>query len=430
MAGIIKSNVQLGDSATATQNFTLTAAAADGTMKLARGNAGATTQDILSIDASSNLSTGQSFSSSTLIASTNITTPSINNGQLSGFRNKIINGNMVVSQVNGGTAVTPTATATYPLDQWWVANTQASKLTFQQVADAPPGFKYSTKITVASQFSPGAADYFAFSQPIEGQNIVDFQLGTAGAVTIATSNYIKGSVPGTYAVSLRNGAYNRGYIGTINVTTSWTRVVITLGGDVSGTWATDNTIGLVWSLDLGSGSNFNTTAGAWQAGNYLRTAGCVTFVNQTAGSTLNITGVQIEQVSPGATAGTAFEHVPYATQLAWCQRYLPCFNGNAGSTSIPASGSFTSTTNARLLFIFPVPTRIAPTGVSSPNAAYISVQGNSGTNYAVSAINFISVSHTNCAWLDCTVTGAIADKPVLGWLNNAAAQIYFTGAQL
>lgn len=42
---------QLGLSNTATNNFTLTAEAADGTMKLARGNAGATTQDIITIDA-------------------------------------------------------------------------------------------------------------------------------------------------------------------------------------------------------------------------------------------------------------------------------------------------------------------------------------------------------------------------------------------
>lgn len=40
---------QLGLSNTATQNFTLTAEAADGTMKLARGNAGATTQDIITV---------------------------------------------------------------------------------------------------------------------------------------------------------------------------------------------------------------------------------------------------------------------------------------------------------------------------------------------------------------------------------------------
>jgi hypothetical protein len=46
---------QLGLSGTATQNFTLTAEAADGTMKLARGNAGATTQDLITVDATGNV---------------------------------------------------------------------------------------------------------------------------------------------------------------------------------------------------------------------------------------------------------------------------------------------------------------------------------------------------------------------------------------
>lgn len=41
---------QLGLSATATDNFTLDASAANGSMKLARGNAGATTQDIVTVD--------------------------------------------------------------------------------------------------------------------------------------------------------------------------------------------------------------------------------------------------------------------------------------------------------------------------------------------------------------------------------------------
>lgn len=51
MSTLKTNKAQLGQSGTATQNFTLTAEAADGTMKLARGNAGATTQDILTIDA-------------------------------------------------------------------------------------------------------------------------------------------------------------------------------------------------------------------------------------------------------------------------------------------------------------------------------------------------------------------------------------------
>lgn len=47
--------VQIGVSGTATNNFTMTAEAADGTMKLARGNAGATTQDVFKVDASGNV---------------------------------------------------------------------------------------------------------------------------------------------------------------------------------------------------------------------------------------------------------------------------------------------------------------------------------------------------------------------------------------
>lgn len=51
---LLKSNsVQIGQSATATNNFTLSVQASpDGTIKLARGNSGATTQDILSVNAS------------------------------------------------------------------------------------------------------------------------------------------------------------------------------------------------------------------------------------------------------------------------------------------------------------------------------------------------------------------------------------------
>ena len=49
---------QLGLSNTPANNFTLTAEADNGTLKLARGNAGATTQDILTVDASGNLKPG------------------------------------------------------------------------------------------------------------------------------------------------------------------------------------------------------------------------------------------------------------------------------------------------------------------------------------------------------------------------------------
>lgn len=50
--------VKLGLSNTPANNFVLDASADNGTMKLARGNPGATTQDILTVDAAGNLKPG------------------------------------------------------------------------------------------------------------------------------------------------------------------------------------------------------------------------------------------------------------------------------------------------------------------------------------------------------------------------------------
>lgn len=83
---LIKANaVQIGQSPTATQNFTLAVPSSpDGTIKLARGNAGATTQDVLSVDASGNVSfaggiTSGNISSSTAIATGSTTARSLAN---------------------------------------------------------------------------------------------------------------------------------------------------------------------------------------------------------------------------------------------------------------------------------------------------------------------------------------------------------------
>lgn len=57
MAGTLKlNNIQLGDSVTATNNFSLVNNQ-DGSITLARGNVGATSQDVLKIDATGNVTT-------------------------------------------------------------------------------------------------------------------------------------------------------------------------------------------------------------------------------------------------------------------------------------------------------------------------------------------------------------------------------------
>jgi hypothetical protein len=83
---LIKANaVQIGQSPTATQNFTLAVPSSpDGTIKLARGNSGATTQDVLSVDASGNVSFAGTtalgnISNSTAIATGSTTARSLAN---------------------------------------------------------------------------------------------------------------------------------------------------------------------------------------------------------------------------------------------------------------------------------------------------------------------------------------------------------------
>ena len=57
-----------------------------------------------------------------------------------GFKNRILNGNMVLDQRNAGASVTPTANPTYTLDRWLFALQQASKMSIQQSTTAPTGF--------------------------------------------------------------------------------------------------------------------------------------------------------------------------------------------------------------------------------------------------------------------------------------------------
>lgn len=287
-------------------------------------------------------------------------------GGLTGFRNRIINGDMRIDQRNNGVAVTPTGSV-FLLDRWSVALAAASKLTFQQVVDAPAGTKNSLKVTVAAQYAPSVSNQFAVLTKIEGVDVTDMQLGLATAATITTSLWVKGSVAGTYSCFLTNAASNRSYIGTIAVTTSWVRQSVVLTCDTAGAWATDNTTGLTFGIDLGSGSGLNGTAGAW-AGSFLtRTSGSVTFVNQVAGSTLNITGVQLEL---GSTA-TPFEFRPYSVELALCQRYY--FRYSASDTSASEGtlgvGFAQSPTAGRALINFPVKMRTTPTSLEQSGTA-------------------------------------------------------------
>lgn len=236
-------------------------------------------------------------------------------------KNLVINGAFDISQYNYNSAVTPLGAATYIADMWQTLFSQNSKLTFQRVADAPAGFKYSMKVTVAVQASLAAGDYFVLTNLLEGQEIISAGFGLAAAAQVAVTLWVKGSVAGNYACALRNGAGTRSYLGQIAVTTTWAKQTIILTADTTGTWATDNTLGLAFSIDLGSGSTLQGTVNTWQTGNKVSVAGGVMFATQAAGATLNIVGLQIRPVPVGTTVAPPDEYESPALQLRRCQRY-------------------------------------------------------------------------------------------------------------
>jgi hypothetical protein len=242
------------------------------------------------------------------------------NAQYTGFKNRIINGDMQIDQRNNGASVNAnSSTAPYVTDRFNVnVGGSSAVIACQQVTDAPANFINSLRLTVSTAATPSSSQFLFVRQIIEGVNIADLGWGTASAQTVTASFWVKASLTGTYALFAINNAEDRSYVGTFSVSASntWEYKTVTIPGDTTGTWLTNNSNGIRFGFDLGSGSNFNGTANAWQPGWEQRTSSTVNFC-QTVGATFQITGVQLEK---GQTA-TSFDVLDYGTELALCQRY-------------------------------------------------------------------------------------------------------------
>jgi len=249
-----------------------------------------------------------------------------------GFKNRIINGAMVIDQRNAGASVTPTTDGQYTVDRMQVYISAASKFSVQRDSTVyPSGFTYSAKITSLAATSLAAGDYYCFVQPIEGFNVADLGFGASGASTVTISFWVRSSLTGTFGGALRNGAANRAYpfTYTISSANTWEQKTVTIAGDTTGTWATGNTQGMAVIFGLGVGTTNSGTAGAWAASGYISATGATSVVG-TNGATFYITGVQLEK---GSTA-TSFDYRPYGTELQLCQRY---YQKSYAIETVPAS---------------------------------------------------------------------------------------------
>lgn len=242
------------------------------------------------------------------------------------FKNRIINGAMVIDQRNSGASVTPANS--YTLDRWSAANSQSSKFTVQQNAGSvtpPTGFTNYLGVTSTSAYTLVAGDYFAITQIIEGFNVADFAWGTANASAVTLSFYVYSSLTGTFGGAIRNNVGVRYYPFnySIPVANTWTKIAITIPGDTVAAPGAGNLAGFAIWLSLGAGSTYSGTAGSWSAGGYTSATGATSVVG-TNGATFYITGVQLEKGS----VATSFDYRPIGMELNLCFRYYYKYVGS------------------------------------------------------------------------------------------------------
>lgn len=243
-----------------------------------------------------------------------------------GFKNRIINGGMVIDQRNAGASVTP-ASDTFLVDRFDFFMSQASKFSVQQNQGSvtpPTGFSNYLGFTVVSAVTVGGSDYFGFEQKIEGFNTSDFNWGTASAVSVTLSFWVRSSLTGTFGGVVKNGSnnYSYAYTYTISAANTWEQKTVTIPGPTAGTWSTTNTTSLRVQFGLGVGSTFSKAAGSWAANDAISATGATSVVG-TNGATWYITGVQLEK----GTQATSFDFRSIGTELALCQRYYETISG-------------------------------------------------------------------------------------------------------
>lgn len=334
----------------------------------------------------------------------NVSTSALNGGPLAGTRNRIINGDMRIDQRNAGASV---AASGITLDRWTTfENTSASSVTAQRSTIAPSGFTNSLLYTVGTGGSAGASEQAVVRQRIEGFNVADMAFGTASAQNITVSFRVRSSVTGTYSVAIQNSAGDRSYVATytVDAANTWEAKAITIAGDVSGTWLTDNGIGMALLFDLGSGSSFNTTAGAWAAGDFRRVSGQANVIG-TTGATFYITGVQLE----AGSVATPFERRPYSTELQLAQRYFEIL---VFSAAIPSSAS---ATNLLTPAAFAATKRASPTITQRQNNALFTQSG-----VVTTTSNYLQSVYGAIAYRQCTSS---ASQQQFSELANADSEL-------
>jgi hypothetical protein len=353
-------------------------------------------------------------------------------GVSTGFKNRIINGAMVIDQRNAGASVATTTGSSfvYTVDRWNYFVTATSKFTIQQNAGSvtpPVGFTNYLGITTASSsYSISSSDTLIISQVIEGYNIADLGWGTANAKTVTLSFQVYSSLTGTFGGTVNNSAGTQSYPFTYSIPTAntWTTISITIAGSTSGAWEKTNLAGIYVFFGIGVGSNNSGTTSAWGTTAKYSATGAVSIVG-TANATWYVTGVQFEV----GTTATNFDYRAYTTELQLCQRYYWRTAGSSGASGFNIVGTGYANTTSNIIMSTPL-------AVSMRSIPTLTVGGTLSVlpaSLAVSVTTSVAqYSGNNAVWSNWNVSsaGLTLNGPIIVYTQNASTNYFDATAEL
>jgi len=194
----------------------------------------------------------------------------------------------------------------------------------------------STKVIATTlQSSYSAGDIASpHSAKLEGCDTGPLGWGTGDARSIVIIGIVQVSVTGDYPLSVVNGASNRSYVRKVSLVANTPTVIFeVIPGDTSGTWASDNTVGMVVALGVIAGSTYQVTSlNTWSAGEFYTHSSMTNW----GGTTNAFVQVAYFNVFPvGVLPWTASSQItgealhrllgtrrPYPQEFMLCQRYF------------------------------------------------------------------------------------------------------------
>ncbi len=343
-----------------------------------------------------------------------------------GNRNVVINGAMNVAQRATSATGLGASDGYFTVDRYklFFGGSTAGRLTMTQDSSAPNGFANSMKLDcTTADTTVASGEYLFIRQSIEGQDLQRFAKGTSDAKEFTVSFYVKGNASATYVVELEDTDNDRVCSKTFNVTTNWTRVILTFPADTTGAFADDNGGSLNINIWLHAGSTFssgtlNSSSFAART-NANRAVGISSFFDSTD-RTFFLTGVQLEV---GDTA-TDFEHRTFGDELARCQRYYHKIDAATAYSTLGTAALSTATSS----IIYPFAgfnLRAVPTLESSGVSTFL-LQCNNA-NESVSALSINGHASKQAPICSCTHdsnTAGFAGSLIAN--NDASAYIAFS----